>query len=48
MTPDRIYIASGVSVAFLVAGFFLAGAHHEIRHRLRQRRYGGYLIGRGH
>ena len=48
MIPDRLYIACGVSVAFLVAGFFLVGAHHEIRYRLRERRRGGGYIGRGH
>lgn len=44
VTPDKIYIAGGASVALFVAGFFLVGAHHEVRHRLRQRRRGGYLM----
>lgn len=29
---------------FIVASFFLAGVHHEIRYRLRQRRRGGMLL----
>lgn len=44
MIPVKLYLACGASVAFLVAGFFLVGAHREVRHRLRQRRRGGYLM----
>ena len=47
MTPDKLYLAGGASVALVVAGLLFAGAQHEIRYRLRQRRRGGY-IGRGH
>lgn len=46
MIPDRLYIVCGFSAVLIIAGFFLVGAHHEIKHRLRQRRHGGYLIGR--
>ena len=41
--PDKLYIACGASVGFLVAAFFLCGFHHEIAWRLKQRRYGGWL-----
>ena len=44
MTPTNLCIAGGASVALLAAGFFLVGAHHEVRYRLRQRRRGGYLM----
>ena len=40
-----IRIALAVSVGLLLAAFFLVGAHHELRHRLRQWRRGGYLLG---
>lgn len=42
--PDRIYIAAGCSMGFIVVAFFLSGFHHEIRYRLRERRRGGYLL----
>ena len=45
MIPEKLYIACGASVAFLMAGFVLVGGHHEVRYRLRQRRRrGGYLL----
>lgn len=40
---ERIYTACGASVGFLVVAFFLSGFHHEIKWRIRQRRYGGWL-----
>ena len=40
---ERIYIACGASVGFLVVAFFLSGFHQEIKWRIRQRRYGGWL-----
>lgn len=43
--PDEIAIAAGASVAFLVIAFLLGGFHHELAHRIRERRRGGYLIG---
>lgn len=42
--PDKLYIACGASVTLLVASFFLSGFHYEIRHRMRERRRGGYLL----
>lgn len=41
--PAKMYLACGASVVFLVASFFLGGFHHEIKHRLRERRRGGYI-----
>jgi len=41
--PERYLIGVGCSVGFLVVAFFAAGFHEEIRWRLKQRRYGGYL-----
>jgi hypothetical protein len=45
--PDKFLIGVGISLALIVAGFFLVGAHREIAHRLRQRRRGGYITGSG-
>ena len=42
--PNQYWIACGASVAFIIASFFLAGAHHEVRYRLRRKRRGGYLL----
>lgn len=41
--PDKFYIAAGASFGFIAAAFFLSGFHHEIKWRLKQRRYGGWL-----
>lgn len=41
--PYPLVIACGVSVGMLVAAFFLVGAHHEVSHRRRERRRGGYI-----
>jgi hypothetical protein len=41
--PEKLYIAVGASLGLIVAAFLLAGAHHEIKYRLRERRYGGWL-----
>jgi hypothetical protein len=43
--PVRLYVACGCSAGFLLASFFLVGAHHELRHLLRQRRRGVYPKG---
>ena len=42
--PDKMIIAAGASVGFLVCALFLSGFHHELRYRLRERRRGGYLL----
>ena len=41
--PEKAWIAIGASSAFIIASFFLAGFHHELKWRLKQRRYGGWL-----
>jgi hypothetical protein len=43
--PVKFFLAAGIAIGLIVAGFFLVGAHHEIADRLRRRRRGGYLIG---
>lgn len=41
---ERIYIAAGGSVAFLVAAFFLGGFYEDLRWRIERRRRGGMLL----
>lgn len=41
--PYPAIIGCGASVGLIVAGFFLAGGHHEVAWRLKQRRYGGFI-----
>lgn len=41
--PDKAWAAVGLSSGFIIASFFLAGFHWETKHRLRERRRGGWL-----
>lgn len=41
--PVPLLIVCGTSAGLVVTSFFLAGIHHDIKWRLKQRRYRGYL-----
>lgn len=41
MGDRHLYLGLGVTFGILLAGFFLAGGHQEVRDRIKQRRYGG-------
>lgn len=41
--PEKAWIGVGCSVGFLVVAYFLGGFHEDIKWRMKQRRYGGWL-----